>query len=68
MSRRPEPMGDYEERRNARIRQLREQREGPMRRRRRVEPLLLVAWIAGFDRAAGRPRSCSASTPSSRRA
>ena len=47
MSRRPAPMGDYEERRNARIRQLREQREGPVRRRRRVQPLLLVAWIAG---------------------
>ncbi len=47
MSRRPAPMGEYEERRNARIRQLREQREGPVRRRRRVEPLLLVAWIAG---------------------
>jgi len=40
-------MGEYEERRNARIRQLREQREGPMRRRRRVQPLLLVTWIAG---------------------
>jgi UPF0755 protein len=40
-------MGEYEERRNARIRQLREQREGPMRRRRRVEPLLLILWIAG---------------------
>jgi UPF0755 protein len=40
-------MGDYEERRVARIRQLREQREGPVRRRRRVEPLLLVTWIAG---------------------
>jgi len=47
MSRRPAPMGEYEDRRNARIRQLREQREGPMRRRRRVQPLLLVAWIAG---------------------
>ena len=47
MSRRPAPTGEYEERRNARIRQLREQREGPMRRRRRVQPLLLVAWIAG---------------------
>ncbi len=46
MSRRPSP-GEYEERRNARIRQLREQREGPVRRRRRVEPLLLVVWIAG---------------------
>lgn len=46
MSRRPSS-SEYEERRNARIRQLREQREGPVRRRRRVQPLLLVAWIAG---------------------
>ena len=44
---RPPNSYEYEERRNARIRQLREQREGPVRRRRRVEPLLLVAWIAG---------------------
>lgn len=44
---RPPSHGEYEERRNARIRKLREQREGPVRRRRRVEPLLLVAWIAG---------------------
>ena len=47
MTRRPAPMGEYEERRNARIRQLREQREGPMRRRRRVQPLLLLMWMAG---------------------
>jgi len=40
-------MGEYEERRVARIRQLREQRDGPMRRRRRVQPLLLLMWIAG---------------------
>jgi UPF0755 protein len=46
MSRRPSTY-EYEERRNARIRQLREQREGPVRRRRRVEPLLLLVWIAG---------------------
>lgn len=46
MTRRPGP-SEYEERRNARIRQLREQREGPMRRRKRVEPLLLLMWIAG---------------------
>jgi UPF0755 protein len=38
---------EYEERRNARIRRLREEREGPMRRRRRVQPLLLLIWIAG---------------------
>src|SRR5688572_29304852 len=47
MTRRPAQMGEYDERRNARIRQLREQREGPMRRRRRVQPLLLIMWIAG---------------------
>ena len=46
MTRRP-TSSEYEERRNARIRELREHREGPVRRRRRVEPLLLVAWIAG---------------------
>lgn len=46
MTRRPSS-ADFEERRNSRIRELREQREGPVRRRRRVEPLLLVAWIAG---------------------
>jgi UPF0755 protein len=47
MTRRPSSMGDHDERRLARIRQLREQREGPVRRRRRVQPLLLLAWIAG---------------------
>jgi UPF0755 protein len=46
MSRRPAAY-EYEERRNARIRELREQREGPMRRRRRIQPLLLLMWIAG---------------------
>jgi UPF0755 protein len=46
MSRRPSAH-EYEDRRNARIRALREQREGPMRRRRRVQPLLLLVWIAG---------------------
>jgi UPF0755 protein len=46
MTRRPTSY-EHEERRNARIRQLREQREGPVRRRRRVEPLLLLTWIAG---------------------
>jgi UPF0755 protein len=38
---------EYEDRRNARIRELREQREGPVRRRRRVQPFLLVTWIVG---------------------
>jgi len=46
MTRRP-GSSEYENRRNARIRQLREQREGPVRRRRRVQPVLLVTWIAG---------------------
>ena len=46
MSRRPSSW-EYEERRNSRIRQLREQREGPVRRRRRIQPVLLLAWIAG---------------------
>lgn len=46
MTRRPSSW-EYEERRNARIRQLREQREGPVRRRKRVQPLLLIMWIAG---------------------
>jgi peptidoglycan lytic transglycosylase G len=46
MTRRP-GSPEFENRRNARIRQLREQREGPVRRRRRVQPLLLLTWIAG---------------------
>ena len=46
MTRRP-LRSEYEDRRNERIRRLREQREGPVRRRRRVQPLLLVTWIAG---------------------
>ena len=46
MTRRPSAY-EYEDRRNARIRALREQREGPMRRRRRVQPLLLLLWIGG---------------------
>ena len=46
MTRRP-GASEYEEHRNARIRQLREQREGPVRRRKRVQPLLLLMWIAG---------------------
>ncbi len=48
MSRRPTPSSwDYEERRNSRIRELREQREGPVRRRRRIQPLLILLWLAG---------------------
>ena len=47
MSRRPPNSWDYDQRRNARIRELREQRDAPMRRRRRVEPVLLITWIVG---------------------
>ncbi|HUF06937.1 MAG TPA: endolytic transglycosylase MltG [Candidatus Binatia bacterium] len=46
MTRRPTP-GEYEERRNSRIRALREHREGPVRRRKRAQPLLLLLWLAG---------------------
>lgn len=51
MSRRP-GQSDLEERRNARIRQLRDQRDGPMRRRRRLQPLVLLAWFAAVAAAA----------------
>lgn len=47
MSRRPQPSWEYDDRRNARIRQLREAREGPVRRRRRGQPILLLGWLAG---------------------
>ena len=47
MSERP-PAWEYDERRIARIRQLREQREGPMRRRRRAQPALFLVWTAGM--------------------
>lgn len=47
MSRPPDPYWDQDERRNARIRELREQREGPVRRRRAFQPVILVAWFAG---------------------
>jgi len=48
MDRRPLSSWERDERRNARIRQLREQREAPIRRRRRVQPVLLLAWLAGI--------------------
>ncbi len=40
------PPRDLEERRNSRIRKLREQREAPLRGRRRFQPVVLVAWFA----------------------
>ena len=46
MTRQPDPRWDKNERRNARIRELRDQREGPMRRRRTFQPLVLLAWFA----------------------
>ncbi len=45
MSRRP-AQSDLDERRNARIRQLRDQRDAPLRRRRRLQPLVLIGWFA----------------------
>ncbi len=46
MSRRM-PRSELEERRNARIRDLREHRDSPLRRKRRLQPLVLIAWFAG---------------------
>jgi UPF0755 protein len=47
MTRPPDPRWGAGERRNARIRELREQREGPVRRRRTFQPAVLIAWFAG---------------------
>jgi UPF0755 protein len=41
------PRRELEERRNARMRELRDQRETPIRRRRRLQPVVLLAWFAG---------------------
>jgi UPF0755 protein len=41
------PRRELEERRNARMRELRDQRESPLRRRRRLQPVVLLAWFAG---------------------
>jgi UPF0755 protein len=46
MTRPPDPRWDRNEQRNARIRELREQRDAPIRRRRAFQPLILVAWFA----------------------
>lgn len=53
MTRIPDPRWGAGERRNARIRQLREHREGPIRRRRTFQPAVLVAWFAGVIALAG---------------
>ncbi|MGZ8562401.1 MAG: endolytic transglycosylase MltG [Candidatus Limnocylindria bacterium] len=46
MTRPPESRRDRDEQRNSRIRELRDQREAPMRKRRTFQPLILVAWFA----------------------
>jgi UPF0755 protein len=53
MSRPPDPLWDQEDRRNARIRELRETRERPFRRRRAFQPVVLLAWLAGVAALAG---------------
>jgi UPF0755 protein len=45
MTRQPDPRWNQNEQRNARIRELRDQREGPVRRRRTFQPLTIVAWF-----------------------
>ena len=47
MTQGPMSPGERNERRNTRIRQLREQREAPIRRRKSFQPVVLVAWLAG---------------------
>ncbi len=53
MSRQPDPSWNTDERRNARIRELRDQRDGPSRRRRRLQPLVVAAWFGGVAVLAG---------------
>jgi UPF0755 protein len=45
MTRQPDPRWDQNEQRNARIRELRDQRDAPMRRKRTFQPLTIVAWF-----------------------
>jgi peptidoglycan lytic transglycosylase G len=47
MTRSPESRQELDERRNARIRELREGRDAPVRRRRTFQPVVLLAWFAG---------------------
>jgi UPF0755 protein len=46
MSRQPDPRWNKNEERNARIRELRDQRDAPIRRRRTFQPLTIAAWFA----------------------
>jgi UPF0755 protein len=47
MTRPPDPRRDLEERRNARIRAMRDERAAPKQRRRRFQPVVLLGWFAG---------------------
>ncbi len=47
MTRTPHPRWSRDERRNARIRELRDERETPIRRRRTFQPVVLATWLAG---------------------
>ena len=47
MTRPTDPSYDQENLRNARIRQLREERGRPVRRRRTFQPVVVLAWFAG---------------------
>ena len=49
----PDPRWDVDERRNSRMRQLRDHREAPIRKKRTFQPLILVAWFAGVIVLAG---------------
>ena len=46
MNRQPDPRWSQNEQRNARIRELREQRDAPIRKKRTFQPLTIVAWFA----------------------
>lgn len=53
MTRRPDPRWDKNEQRNARIRELRDQRDAPIRRKRTFQPLTIAAWFAASIALAG---------------
>ena len=52
MSRQSDPRWNKNEERNARIRELRDQRDSPIRRRRTFQPLTIAAWFAAVIAAA----------------
>lgn len=53
MTRKPDPRWDKNEQRNARIRELRDQRDAPIRRKRTFQPLTIAAWFAASIALAG---------------